>query len=226
MAAIGEGWACFVAELDGKYLVIMDSGSMADFLDEEDQWMAGERVHTFESEAERDRFVEENTSSRSRELAAPRRGCNQQPPRMTRYVAAWGDVNEPVLLGRFELVGDRVEAKYFSDSFKEDVEESGVVERLYPSDGRAFLDALPLAFANSSRVSVTDYDPTGRRSAAAVRMDTSGGRSRFYFLASGESDPAALRALRETCETPEKWERVFPELARQLAELEGDDESA
>lgn len=76
MVAVGEGWVWFAAEHRGRYLLITDNGTLGEIveafggLDPGDEKLFGERVLAFESEAERDRFLEEQTSPRSRELAA------------------------------------------------------------------------------------------------------------------------------------------------------------
>jgi hypothetical protein len=52
----GEGFALMTALFDGKASVIVDQGTMADFLDEEDP-SALLLVHVFDTEAQRDVFL-------------------------------------------------------------------------------------------------------------------------------------------------------------------------
>ena len=75
-------------------------------------------------------------------------------------------------LAEFAQLGDGVKCHYHSETFRRQIELNGVwteaTGQLFPSDGEAFLDALPIAFANSSRIRVIDnhddkrtdyYDP-------------------------------------------------------------------
>lgn len=62
---------------------------------------------------------------------------------------------EPVELARFELLADgQVRAEYFDESLRADLEDAGIFTaasgRLTPANGRAFFDALELAYPRSS----------------------------------------------------------------------------
>ena len=55
----GEGCSGSAAEHAGKYLAIVDSGAMLDFVEDEDRDLCGVRVIEFDTEPDRDAFLAE-----------------------------------------------------------------------------------------------------------------------------------------------------------------------
>lgn len=58
--ALGEGFALYYGELDGKPCMVADSGTLLEFLDDTDD-VSLVQVHVFDSEAERDAFMRAQT---------------------------------------------------------------------------------------------------------------------------------------------------------------------
>lgn len=96
-------------------------------------------------------------------------------------------------LAEFSLRGEGVSALYHSDSFRTEMERSGIYTadtgKLRPSDGQKFLDALPIYFANSTCVQVIENNPGGhgrgdawteeaREASAAARAKKGGSESK------------------------------------------------
>jgi hypothetical protein len=74
-----------------------------------------------------------------------------------------GSEGELETMATFVLDGDQVLADWESEGYRRDVEENGIravvhgaLTRLRPADGRAFYEALDLAYWQSSMVVVTD----------------------------------------------------------------------
>ncbi len=74
-----------------------------------------------------------------------------------------GSEGELETMATFMLDGDQVLADWESEGYRRDLEENGIramvdgaLTRLRPADGRAFYEALDLAYWQSSMVVVTD----------------------------------------------------------------------
>ena len=79
-------------------------------------------------------------------------------------VARWHSFNEPLQpLARFHLDGDKLTTEWLDDNYQREVEVTGIMlmaRTLRPADGRAFVDALPAAYCNSSRIVINEITAT------------------------------------------------------------------